>query len=104
MALKLRKYKLPSGDIENAIAAMKKLEEASRYHNGLGVRHSYNGAIDSLVAARKEIRAEVGVHRERSKLPESTMREIVTGFKEGTPLGYEELVSEYFRRMAGETL
>ena len=103
LALKLRKYKLPSGDIENAIAAMKKLEEASRYHNGLGVRHSYNGAIDSLVAARKEIRAEVGVHRERSQLPESTMREIVTGFKEGTPLGYEELVSEYFRKMAGET-
>jgi hypothetical protein len=103
LALKLRKYKLPSGDIETAIAFMKKLEEAARYQNGLGVRRSYNGAIDSLVEARKEIRSEVGVHRERSQLPESTRREIVTGFKEGTPMGYEELVSEYFRRMAGET-
>jgi len=102
LALKLRKYKLPSGDIENAIAFMKKLEAAAKYQNGLGVRRSYNEAIDSLVQARKEIRSEVGVHRERSLLPESTMREILTGFKEGTPMGYEELVSEYFRKMAGE--
>ena len=81
---------------------MKKLEAAAKYQNGLGVRRSYNEAIDSLVQARKEIRSEVGVHRERSLLPESTMREILTGFKEGTPMGYEELVSEYFRKMAGE--
>ncbi|MEI7880291.1 MAG: hypothetical protein WCI95_05385 [bacterium] len=103
LALKLRKYKLPSGDIEAAIAFMKKLEEASKMQNGLRVRRTYNSTIDSLVEARKEIRAEVGLHREQSKLPESTMREIMTGFREGTPMGYEELVSDYFRRMAGET-
>ena len=103
LALKLRKYKLPSGDIETAIAFMKKMEEAARLQNGLGVRRSYNSAIDSLVESRKEIRAELGVHREQTRLPNSTMREIMTGFKEGTPKGYEELVSAYFRRMAGET-
>jgi len=102
LALKLRKYKLPSGDIETAIASMKKLEEAAHFQNGLGVRRSYNSAIDSLVESRKEIRTELGVHRERTLLPEATMREIMTGFKDGTPKGYEELVSAYFRRMAGE--
>jgi hypothetical protein len=101
--LRLRKYKLPSGDVETSIAAMKSVQEAVKSQDGVAVRRSYNGAIDALEAARKEIRAEIGLHRERSRLPESELREIMTGLQDGTPKGYEELVADYFRRMAGDT-
>jgi len=103
LALKLRKYKLPSGDVEASVTAMRNVEEAARSQDGLRVRRSYHTAIDALQEARKDIRAEVGLHRERALLPESAVREIMMGLQDGMPKGYEELVADYFRRMAGDT-
>ena len=102
LALKLQRYKLPSGDVEAALNSMQNVEAAAKAGDGLRVRRSYHDALDALVDARKNIRTEVGLHREQSQLPESALREIMMGLQEGTPKGYEELVSDYFRRMAGE--
>lgn len=102
MVLKLRRYKLPSGDVEASVTAMKAVETAASRQDGLRVRRSYSRAVDALAEARKSIRTEIGVHRENAVLPPAAAREIMMGLQEGTPEGYEELVADYFRRLAGE--
>ena len=100
IALRLRGYHLPSGDLEASVGEMKNLEQAARKLDGLGVRRSFSRAVDALDDARKAIRVEVGLHRERVKLPEWMRSEIRTGLQDATPKGYEEMASEYFRALA----
>jgi hypothetical protein len=100
LALKLRRYKLPSGDLEDAIAAMKRVEESAQAADGLGVRRAYNRAVDALEDSRKAVRAETGLHTEHSRIPKATWNEVMSGFGDGVPRGYEEMVTEYFRQMA----
>ena len=100
LALKLRGYKLPSGDLEAAILSMKRVEDAARKVDGLSVRRSFSRVVDTLDEAKKTIRTETGLHREKSKLPAWMRDEIRTGLQDGVPRGYEEMASEYFKAMA----
>ncbi|MFZ4394307.1 MAG: hypothetical protein ACOYOU_01620 [Kiritimatiellia bacterium] len=101
MALKLRKYKLPSGDLETSIQAMGRLEEAAKKQDGLAVRQAFSRAVDGLEDARRAMQAEAGLHHERSQLPESVQRELMNGLQDSTPKGYEDMAADYFRQMAG---
>lgn len=57
--------------------------------------------MNNLSAAKKSIRAEATVNREKaSKLPGWQRDEIRTGLKEGVPKGYEQMIGEYFRNLA----
>ncbi len=100
LALKLRGYHLPTGDLEQSIGDMQRLEEAARNVDGLGVRRSFSRAVDALGDAKKSVRAEVGLHRERAKLPEWMRDEIRTGLQDAVPKGYEEMIGEYFKVLA----
>ena len=79
---------------------MKALEGGIRRRDGVAVRHAYSEAVGDLQAARSAVRTETGVIREKTRLPDSGLGEIMTGWQENTPKGYEEIVAEYFRRMA----
>lgn len=101
IALKLRKFNVPTGDLEASINAMKRMETAMAKKNGLEVRRSFSQAINGLSAAKKTLRAEATVNREKaSKLPGWQRDEIRTGLKEGVPKGYEQMIGEYFRTLA----
>jgi len=100
IALRLRGYHLPTGDLEASIGEMKNLEQSARKVDGVGVRRSFSRAVDALGEAKKAVRVEVGLHHERVKLPEWMRNEIKTGLQDATPKGYEEMVSEYFRALA----
>ncbi len=100
LALKLRGYHLPTGDLEQSISDMQRLEDAARKTDGLGVRRSFSRAVDALGDAKKSVRTEVGLHRERTKLPEWMRAEIRTGLQDAVPKGYEEMISEYFKMLA----
>jgi hypothetical protein len=102
LAMKLRKYQLPTGELETSINAMKKLETSARRGDGLGVRRAFSQALDALGDAKQSVRAETGLQRERTKLPEWYRDEIKTGLSDGVPKGYEEMVSEYFKVLAGQ--
>ncbi|MEI7731695.1 MAG: hypothetical protein WCO56_19140 [Verrucomicrobiota bacterium] len=102
LALALRKYKLPTGDLEASINAMKKVEQAARKGDGLGVRRAFSQAVNMLGDAKRTVRVESGLHRERTKLPESYRDEIKTGLSDGIPKGYEEMVGEYFKVLADQ--
>ena len=100
VALKLRKYHLPTGDLESSILEMQHLETAARQGYGLGIRQSFSRVMDSLQDARKTIRAETGLRREQTRLPEWMRNEIMTSLEDGIPRGYEEMVAAYFRALA----
>jgi len=100
VALKLRAYHLPTGDLEGSIGAMRNFEDAAARGDGLRVRQSFHHIMDALEEARGVIRSEIGLHRERSSLPDWARSEIMSGLREGTPRGYEEMIAEYFRALA----
>jgi len=100
LALKLRKYKLPTGDLEASVQAMKHVESSLQKHDGLGVRRAFSRAVDALQEARQTVKAESSLTRERTKLPAWMRDEITTGWQDGAPRGYEEMVSEYFKALA----
>ena len=100
LALKLRQYKLPSGDLEASVQAMKRVETTLQQRDGLGVRRAFSRAVDALQEARQTIKAESRLTQERTKLPAWMRDEITTGWQEGAPRGYEEMVSEYFQALA----
>ncbi len=103
LSLKLRRYKLPSGDLEVSVQAMKRFEEAAKRVDGLGVRRAYSRAVDALAESRRAVRAQAGLYRERLRLPEAIRSEIMAGLRDGTPRGYEDMAAEYFRRVAEGT-
>jgi hypothetical protein len=99
-ALKLRKYHLPSGDLESSILEMTRLEAAAKQGYGAGIRQSYSRAMDALKDAQSTIRIETGLRREQTRLPEQMRKEIMSGLEDGVPRGYEDLVGAYFRALA----
>jgi hypothetical protein len=100
LALKLRAYKLPTGDLEASVQAMQAVEAGMLQKNGLEVRRSFSRAVDHLRDAKQTAKAEAGLTREHTKLPAWMRDEITTGLQDGTPRGYEEMVAEYFRALA----
>ena len=102
VALHLRAYHVPTGDLELSIAAMKNFETAAAAGDGLGVRQAFSHVMDSLETSREAVRIESGLHREQSVLGEWMRSEIITGLRDGVPKGYEEMVSEYFRALASQ--
>ena len=100
LALKLRQYKLPRGDLEASVQAMKRVETSLQQRDGLGGRRAFSRAVDALQEARQTIKAESRLTQERTKLPAWMRDEITTGWQDGVPRGYEEMVSEYFRALA----
>ena len=103
LALKLRQYKLPTGDLEASVQAMQRLELSLQQRDGLGVRRAFSRAVDALQEARQTVKAESSLTRERTKLPAWMRDEITTGLQDGAPRGYEEMVSEYFKALAENT-
>jgi len=100
LALKLRQYKLASGDLEASVQAMKQLEGSLKQKDGLAVRRAYTKAVDALQDAKQSVKAESSLTRERTKLPAWMRDEITTGLQDGVPRGYEEMAGEYFRVLA----
>ena len=100
LALKLRRYHLPGGELETSINAMNKLEDAARKNDGLGVRRAFSQSVDSLGRAKTTVQHEAAVKREQNKLPGWMRDEIRVGAQDGIPKGYEEMVGDYFKALA----
>jgi len=70
--------------------------------DGPGVRQAYSQALDALNSAGRTIRIEAGVRREQNRMPRWMREEIMAGYREGVPRGFEDLVAAYFRALAQE--
>lgn len=103
LALQLRSRKLPSGDLESAVAAMDDVQHAAQTGNVTALRQRYAEALDALGDAKRAVAGEARTQRERSVLPEKLRSGLTQGASEGVPAGYEDLVGSYFQALSGST-
>lgn len=105
IALQLRSRKLPSGDLENAVAAMAGAEQAALNPERPGavtaLRQRVAEAVGALGDARRSIAGAASVQQERSALPEQLRRGLQQGTPDTVPAGYEEMVGTYFQALSG---
>lgn len=102
MAVKLAAHNLPSGDLESAIIQMKDFEKAAQKGNAQGIRKSYARIMDYLKQSDSSFKTAAKVRKERSKLSKKARNDIMKSLKEGIPKGYEDMIGEYFKVLAGE--
>ena len=91
LALKLRQYKLPSGDLEASVQSMRRLEDALKQKDG-GRVCTGRSAARLMPCGRRDKSSESGVEfdatRERTASCPAWMRdEITTGLQDGAPRG-----------------
>lgn len=100
LSLQLKRYRLPTGDIDTAIGAMKAFEQQAQQARGGELRQSFDTAVGALRDARATVARETGLNRERAAMPHEEAAALWQGLRDGIPKGYEEMVSAYFRRLA----
>jgi hypothetical protein len=100
IALRLRKMKVSTGELETSIAEMRKVEQAAGKRDGIALRQTHSRAIDALRKAKKAVSGDIRVFRQNQKLPKHIRDEITSGYKENLPEGYEEMAADYFRALA----
>jgi len=102
LALRLRAYNLPTGDIESSINQMKQFENAVKTGKGPTIRKAYSRVLDHLSQSKRTIKSSSAVYREKIRLPEKMRSQIMSGLKDRPPKGYEAMIGEYFRVLAEE--
>ncbi len=100
VALELRKQRRPTGNLESAVGAMKKLEDAAKRQDGVGVVQGYHQALDALSAARSTYRGTRLSRIEAGALEGMTLKDMADAQAEAAPAGYEEMTGAYFRSLS----
>lgn len=100
LSLQLRRYALPSGNLEDAVAHMRDIEKLAQANQSDGVRRAFHQAVDSMREARDTLRQETVVQHEQSGFSREESAALWTGLHDDIPVGYEDLVSAYYRRLA----
>ena len=100
LAMSLRSRRVATGDLENSVAAMRRVERALQTKEGPGIASAYSQALDTLEQSRETLGISAGILRERSSLTPQLRNELTSGLKEGVPQGYDDMVSAYFRALA----
>ena len=100
LSLGLRNQGAPSGVLDEAILRMREVETLARRGRGGEIRRAYTEAAGALREARDGLRQEPVVRQERGGLSRQEAAALWTGLQEGVPVGYEDLVAAYYRRLA----
>ncbi len=100
LAVQLRKQRRPTGDLETAVNAMKKFEEAAKAQNGIAVYQGYHQALDALAATRTAYRGNRVSRIEMNSTQASAPKDLSDTQAESVPAGYEEMTGAYFRSLS----
>jgi hypothetical protein len=100
LALRLRKQRRPTGDLESAINGMKQFEDSVHNNDGLGVVQGYHSALDSLSAARTAYAGQRLSRVEADSLTRDAHKDMIDTQAEEAPAGYEEMTGAYFRSLS----
>lgn len=100
LSLSLRSHSLPSGDLENAVAQMQRFEDLASNGQGGEIKRVFETTTATLRDAQTTVAAATGVRREHGGLSNAEATELWGGLRDGIPVGYEEIVSAYYKRLA----
>ena len=103
LVVQLRQQRRPTGELEAAIAAMKKMEASGNTQNGLGLFQGYHQALDALASASTAASgsgtgrvSRVEGNASGNRAPQQGVADAQA---EGIPAGYEEMTGAYFRSL-----
>jgi hypothetical protein len=100
LSLQLRARHLPSGDLEESVASMKRFEELARTGRGGEIKRVFDAATTTLRDAQASVAEASGVRREHGGLSNVEAAELWSGLRDDIPAGYEEIVAAYYKRLA----
>jgi hypothetical protein len=103
LALKLKKERRPTGNLDAAVAAMKHLEASADSQDGMGLVQGYHQALDALQSARADYSGEHLSRVEADPNVHNTQPDINDSQAEQAPAGYEEMTGAYFRSLGGDS-
>lgn len=100
LSLGLRRHALPSGNIEEAVRQMRRVETLAKAGNGAGIRRAFSEAVGAMREQRDVLREATEVRREHGGLSRQEAEALWSGLQDDVPAGYEDLVAAYYKRMA----
>ena len=97
----LRALHLPSADVEEAIARMKRIEDDLARGQGFDLRQAHADVKEALAVARRALASEADTLRSKeAALPAEVRREIFSGLREPVPPGLEEVVRAFYEALS----
>jgi hypothetical protein len=100
LSLQLRARGLPSGDLEESVAGMKRLESLAASGRGGEIKRVFDATVLTLRDSQASVAEATGVRRERGGLSNAEATDLWDGLRDDIPAGYEEIVSAYYKRLA----
>ncbi|MBI9016594.1 MAG: hypothetical protein JEZ07_04950 [Phycisphaerae bacterium] len=97
---KLKAHNLPTEDLEVSAKAMADFNEALRKGDGVGVRNSYNAAVDSLKSSHEKIQSSIAVRYYRGVKKVNNNKDIKTNANARHYKNYEKMINAYFESAA----
>lgn len=97
----LRALHLPSADVDEAIARMKRIEDHLASGQGFDLRQAHADVKEALAVARRALASEADTLRAKEALlPAEVKREIFSGLREPVPPGLEEVVKAFYEALS----
>lgn len=97
----LRALHLPAGDVDDAIARMKRIEENIAAGRGFDLRQAHADVKSALELARRALVAEADTLRAQgAALSPEVRRELFSGLREPVPPGLEAVVKAFYEALS----
>ncbi len=97
----LKKTKLPSGDLDVAVSAMRAAEKCLKNGNLNGFVEKKMLAVESMENAKQVVASEVKAKREQLlAIPKDIREELINAQKERFPQKYEGLLGDYYKALS----
>ncbi len=100
IAPRLESHNLPTVELEEAIAAMQKVEDALGQRDGVGIRTAYAQAMDSLTRSRSAVGRHVVLQGTADAALARRLEAMRSQGGSQSFKGYEQIISAYFEALA----
>jgi len=101
LAHNLKKMRLPSGDIDIAVSAMRSAEKCLKNADLNGFAKHKKVVVENLEDAKRVIATEARAKREQVlSIPKDMREELINAQKEKFPQQYKGLLSDYYRALS----
>jgi hypothetical protein len=97
---KLRRYNLPTAELEASVQAMARVEELIKNRSGIGIRQAYNEAVNGLKKSHQAVGRQVSIQYTRDEALAKKLESILSEQQPYRFTGYEHMISAYFEALA----
>ncbi|HOD81353.1 MAG: hypothetical protein BWX88_02297 [Planctomycetes bacterium ADurb.Bin126] len=99
LVLTLERHNLPSTDLKMAALRMQQISLAIKKGDGVGIRQACDEAIERLNKSRESVAEQIEIREAARAAMQERLTDSAGGYPEA-PAGYENIVGEYFKRLA----